>query len=76
MKIIGEISSNHNGSIDRIYKLIDLASDLKFHSVKFQLFKINKLFSKEILDKSKMHRDRKNGNCLKILLNRFMIIVK
>ena len=59
MKIIGEISSNHNGSIDRIYKLIDLASDLKFHSVKFQLFKINKLFSKEILDKSKMHRDRK-----------------
>ena len=52
MKIIGEISSNHNGSIDRIYKLIDLASDLKFHGVKFQLFKINKLFSREILDKN------------------------
>ena len=58
-KFISEISSNHNGSLSRSLKMIKLSSSLGFDIVKFQLFKINKLFSKEILDKSRNHRSRK-----------------
>ena len=45
-KLIAEIGSNHNRDITRCYKLIDEAKNLGFYAVKFQLFKINKLFSK------------------------------
>ena len=58
MNLIAEISSNHNNDIDRVKRLIDLAVKYDFHSVKFQLFKINQLFSSEILERSQMHRDR------------------
>jgi len=58
-KFISEISSNHNGSLSRSLKMIKLSSSLGFDIVKFQLFRINKLFSKEILNKSKNHRSRK-----------------
>lgn len=70
-KFISEISSNHNSSLDRSLKMIKISSELGFDIVKFQLFKIDKLFSKEILDKSKEHRDRKkwelNENFIPIL---------
>lgn len=56
---IAEISSNHNQDLKRCFKFIDLCSDLNFYAVKFQLFKIDKLFHKKILKKSKNHRDRK-----------------
>lgn len=59
-KFIAEISSNHNKDLKRCFKFIDLCSELNFYAVKFQLFKIDKLFSKEILKKSKKHRLRKN----------------
>ena len=59
MKFIAEISSNHNRDIERIYKMIDSAKECGCWGVKFQLFKIEELFSPEILLKSKMHRDRK-----------------
>ena len=36
-----------------------MAANVGFDA-KFQLFKIDELFSKEILDKSKLHRQRKN----------------
>ena len=39
--------------------MIDVSSKIGFDIVKFQLFKIDKLFSKEILIRSKNHRDRK-----------------
>ena len=58
-KFIGEISSNHNRSIKRCYQFIDFCAKLNFYAVKFQLFKIDKLFHKKILKKSKDHRDRK-----------------
>ena len=45
-KFIAEIGSNHNRSLKRCYKLIDEAKSLGFFAVKFQLFKIEKLFSK------------------------------
>ena len=46
-KFIAEIGSNHNRDIKRCYKLIDEAKNLGFFAVKFQLFKINELFSKD-----------------------------
>ena len=57
--LIAEISSNHNKSLKRIYNFIDKSSELGFDAVKFQLFKIEKLFSKEVLLNSKNHRNRK-----------------
>lgn len=58
-QFISEISSNHNSNLKRSLKLINVSSKIGFDIVKFQLFKIDKLFSKEILLKSKNHRDRK-----------------
>tara|TARA_B100000963_G_C22619139_1_gene668948 strand:- start:1738 stop:2619 length:882 start_codon:yes stop_codon:yes gene_type:complete len=58
--LIAEISSNHNSELERALEMIRVAANLGFDAVKFQLFKIDKLFSKEILDKSKLHRQRKN----------------
>lgn len=46
-KLIAEIGSNHNRSLKRCFKIIDEAKKLGFYAVKFQLFKIDKLFSKE-----------------------------
>ena len=47
--LIAEISSNHNGSLARALDLIAMCGEIGFDAVKFQLFKIEKLFSKEIL---------------------------
>ena len=58
INFIAEISSNHNKSLNRTLKLIKSAKDSGFTSVKFQLFKINQLFSKEILASSFQHRSR------------------
>ena len=57
--MIAEISSNHNRDLDRAKKMISLASRYGFDAVKFQVFKINKLFAEEILSKSKQHSDRR-----------------
>ena len=48
---IAEISSNHNADLQRAKEMIKLAADVGFDAVKFQLFKIEELFSKEILKK-------------------------
>lgn len=55
---IAEISSNHNRDINRCIEFINKSKEIGFDAVKFQLFQIDKLFSNEILDKSKIHRDR------------------
>ena len=47
--LIAEISSNHNVDLHRAKEMIKLAADVGFDAVKFQLFKIEELFSKEIL---------------------------
>lgn len=59
MNFIAEVSSNHHRDIDRCYAFIDAAAAAGFSSVKFQLFKIDELFSAEILSKSASHRNRK-----------------
>ena len=56
---IAEVSSNHSRDIHRAIEFIDTASKIGCDAVKFQLFKIDKLFSPEILQNSKQHRDRK-----------------
>ena len=55
---IAEVSSNHSQDIDRAIEFIDSASKIGCNAVKFQLFKVNKLFAPEILQKSEQHRDR------------------
>jgi sialic acid synthase SpsE len=56
---IAEVSSNHSKSIERALDFIDSASKVGSDAVKFQLFKIDKLFAPEILENSKQHRNRK-----------------
>lgn len=60
VKFVAEISSNHNGSLERCIQLIKSASEAGCDAVKFQLFKIDELFAPEILKESKTHRDRRS----------------
>lgn len=59
MKFIAEVSSNHSRNLDRAYAFIDVAAASGCDAVKFQLFRIEQLFSPEILAKSETHRKRK-----------------
>ena len=52
-KFIAEVCSNHNGSLKRALKFVDFAKENGFYAVKFQLFKINELFS---IDARKLFR--------------------
>ena len=59
VQFIAEVSSNHSRDINRALAFIDSASSADCNAVKFQLFKIDKLFAPEILENSKQHRDRR-----------------
>lgn len=59
VNFIAEVSSNHNADLERSKQFIDKAAEIGCNSVKFQLFKIDKLFAPEILAKSEEHRKRK-----------------
>ncbi len=59
MKFIAEVSSNHHRNLDRCFAFIDAAAGAGCHAVKFQLFKIDQLFSREILERSETHRKRR-----------------
>lgn len=59
MNFIAEVSSNHSQDLTRALEFIDAASQAGCSAVKFQLFKIEQLFSKEILERSEKHRNRK-----------------
>ncbi len=59
VQFISEVSSNHSRDLDRAIKFIDISSEIGCDAVKFQLFKIDQLFSPEVLKNSKQHRDRK-----------------
>ncbi len=59
VSFIAEISSNHNRDVERCLDFVDCAADIGCDSVKFQLFKIDQLFSPEILSRSEDHRKRK-----------------
>jgi N-acetylneuraminate synthase len=59
INFIAEVSSNHHRDLERSFDFIDAASSAGCTAVKFQLFKVEQLFSKEILDRSEKHRNRK-----------------
>lgn len=59
MKFIAEVSSNHHRNLPRSIDFIDTAAKAGCSAVKFQLFKIEQLFSPEILARSEKHRKRK-----------------
>ena len=56
---IAEASSNHAQDLDRALAFVDAAADSGSDAVKFQLFKIERMFAPEILTQSAKHRDRK-----------------
>ena len=56
---IAEVSSNHNRNLDRCLDFVTKAQQSGFDAVKFQVFKIDQLFTPEVLQRSKMHSDRK-----------------
>ena len=56
---ISEVSSNHSRDLNRCIEFIDKSADIGCDSVKFQLFKIDELFSKEALVKKPEILNRK-----------------
>jgi len=59
IKFIAEVSSNHSRDIERCYRFIEASAQAGCQAVKFQLFRIDQLFSPEILQKSEKHRKRR-----------------
>lgn len=60
VRFFAEVSSNHNQDLKRCKQFISCAKRIGCDAVKFQLFKIDQLFSPEVLKRSETHRDRKN----------------
>lgn len=56
---ISEVSSNHSQNIERAKKFIDYSAAIGCSAVKFQLFKTEKLFSKEVFDTNPETLNRK-----------------
>lgn len=56
---ISEVSSNHSQNIHRALKFIDQSALIGCSAVKFQLFRVEKLFSKEVLDSNPETMKRK-----------------
>jgi sialic acid synthase SpsE len=57
---IAEASSNHAQDLTRALAFVDAAADSGCDAVKFQLFKIDRMFAPEILAQSEKHRARKD----------------
>src|SRR6201992_875988 len=55
---IAEASSNHGRDLQRGLAFVDAAADAGCDAVKFQLFKIDRMFAPEILRQSPKHRAR------------------
>lgn len=60
LDFVAEVSSNHHRDLERCFRFIDTAAVVGCAAVKFQLFRIEELFAPEILDKSPLHRVRKD----------------
>ena len=56
---IAEASSNHGRDLVRALAFVDAAADAGCDAVKFQLFKIDRMFAPEILSRSEKHRARR-----------------
>ena len=58
-QFIAEASSNHAQNLDRCLQFVEAAAQLGCFAVKFQLFKLDKLFCAEVLERSENHRQRR-----------------
>jgi N-acetylneuraminate synthase len=56
---VSEVSSNHFRDLKRCFDFIDVSAAIGCDAVKFQLFKIEELFSREALQKKSQLLDRK-----------------
>src|SRR5665213_2340934 len=56
---IAEASSNHDRDLSRALAFVDAAADVGCDAVKFQLFKVDRMFAPEILSRSEKHRARR-----------------
>jgi sialic acid synthase SpsE len=59
VQFIAEVSSNHRQSLDRCLRFISAAADVGCDGVKFQLFRLEKLFAPEVLQAMPEVRERK-----------------
>jgi len=59
VQFVAEVSSNHNQDLSRCTAFVDRAAGLGCWGVKFQLFRVDKLFAPEILERSSEHRARR-----------------
>ncbi len=57
---IAEASSNHGRDLARAHAFVDAAADAGCDAVKFQLFKIDRMFAPEILQRSAKHQARRD----------------
>ncbi|TDI90606.1 MAG: N-acetylneuraminic acid synthase [Caldithrix sp.] len=58
VNFIAEVSSNHNRDLDRCLSFVEKSAEIGCAAVKFQLFKIDQLFTSEVLQASEEHRRR------------------
>ena len=56
---ISEVSSNHQQSLERCLEFVDVSHNIGCEAVKFQLFKVEELFSPEAIEKRPEFLDRK-----------------
>lgn len=56
---VAEVGSNHNADLDRCFRFIETARAIGCAAVKFQLFKLDQLFSPEIIATSPLHQARR-----------------
>lgn len=56
---ISEVSSNHHQDLERCLEFVDCSARVGCSSVKFQLFKIDELFTAEVLAARPGHRERR-----------------
>ena len=59
VSFIAEISSNHGQDINRCFDFIDTSAEIGCDVVKFQLFRIDQLFSKEAMKQKPFILDRR-----------------
>ncbi len=57
---IAEVSSNHHKDLNRCLEFVECSARVGCSSVKFQLFKIDELFTAEVLAARPGHRERRN----------------
>lgn len=59
-RFIAEVSGNHQQDLDRCLDFIDVAAQIGCDGIQFQLFQLDKLFSPEVIARSKAHALKRN----------------